>query len=752
MRFLKHALSLCALTCTLSLPASAGFPWENYTLETPKAARDLAHLIELTPIRPENEPLTWRASPSGISCARVRLPASQLQDDMTLLTREIVDDPDSLHPTHSIILTLLARAAPSPDMDERRIFAQRPTILVSHGSMGHTELDNTLASWALHLTGPAGEDMGFHAVIPDYFTGRGIKDTLTDQLRVPNLSLLGDLRAVKMFMLRRLGVDNPHYCANSRGALATEMEGHQGIHELMRVPGARYPSGSRVLLHPLLLAWPEVPVQTPGIRFIAHGMNDHILPHPTSERYTQEHQDAGYDVALTLYPNATHAFMLSGDSAAMVWVGHKIRPHHQNWGLTRRLKKALGHLLKKCGKDNPLGRIHAYVGDPFHYRLPAAGAASTSGSAAAAPLAPIAEVAPPAPHISSKTGRPILDFHRVKKHMSDHIQPIMPDVYANPRAAAQFERDLKAFWRQVRMREGVLEDISAGNTRLQVTALSPTPEENRLEFWKNILRRRPLLQAVEDFDPTTLKHAPLPPVGSVPVLRLHDPYSRTMYFEDASLYYSGLDSLIFTGDPSPRPVTLIDPTIYVEVEDPLDPTELFLVTAVQYYAELQRAQERQRLLYADAAYDDEETEEEEDLDELSEARYGSGENEDDDTHSQSDLDDFEEEEEDDDVHSSANASRVSIPSSIASTMLSWAKTTVQSFFSSASSASSSASKSSSTAAYIGPRNFNEKRMGDSDEDSYSQEDGSSSDERLEGQDHASGSGSGWDSDSSSDER
>jgi dienelactone hydrolase len=163
--------------------------------------------------------------------------------------------------------------------------AKFPAMVVVHGSSG--VLENGWA-WARRLN-----EMGVATFVIDNFTGRGVKETATDQSRLsPAADAAGALAAL------RLLATHPQIDPKRIGVIGFSRGGSAAIN---------------TALEPIRLA-----VIDDNLRFAAHvalypgcmllGGKDDYTPAPNCLAYADELRARGASIQVVVYPDADHAF------------------------------------------------------------------------------------------------------------------------------------------------------------------------------------------------------------------------------------------------------------------------------------------------------------------------------------------------------------------------------------------------------------------------------------------------------------
>jgi dienelactone hydrolase len=205
-----------------------------------------------------------------------------------------------------------------------------PALVMVHGSGGITRGDDR---WTRELN-----DMGVATFVLDYFTGRGIATTNTDQFQLGGLTTINDAYRALDLLARHPRIDATRigilgFSRGGRAALYASLKRFQGMYATPRTEFAVYlpfyTSCSTAFVD-------DVDVVDRPIRLF-HGTADDAAPIAPCRSYVERLQKAGKDVELTEYAGAHHAFDNPGASPAR-----------------RSESQARGHCLLS---ENPVGRI-----------------------------------------------------------------------------------------------------------------------------------------------------------------------------------------------------------------------------------------------------------------------------------------------------------------------------------------------------------------------------------------------------------
>jgi dienelactone hydrolase len=185
----------------------------------------------------------------------------------------------------------------SMDMD-----ARVPAMVVVHGSSGVVQND---WDWAKRLN-----DMGIATFVIDNFTGRGVKETATDQSRLsPAADAAGALAALRLLATHpaidsaRIGV-----IGFSRGGAAAINSALEPIRRAVIDDDLRF--AAHVALYPGC-ALPFVSAHLDGSPMLMLlGGKDDYTPASFCLAYVDELRAKGASVQAVVYPNANHAFDL----------------------------------------------------------------------------------------------------------------------------------------------------------------------------------------------------------------------------------------------------------------------------------------------------------------------------------------------------------------------------------------------------------------------------------------------------------
>src|ERR1700683_819362 len=178
--------------------------------------------------------------------------------------------------------------------------ARIPAMVVVHGSSGVVQND---WDWAKRLN-----DMGIATFVIDNFTGRGVKETATDQSRLsPTADAAGALAALRLLAThpridpKRIGV-----IGFSRGGSAAINTALEPIR--LALIDSKLPFSAHVALYPGC-AVPYVSAHLDGspILMLLGGKDDYT-PASNCLAYADELRARGASVRVVVYPDANHGF------------------------------------------------------------------------------------------------------------------------------------------------------------------------------------------------------------------------------------------------------------------------------------------------------------------------------------------------------------------------------------------------------------------------------------------------------------
>jgi dienelactone hydrolase len=176
-----------------------------------------------------------------------------------------------------------------------------PALVMVHGSAGITGGDDR---WTRELN-----DMGVATLLLDYFTGRGIVTTTTDQFQLGGLTTINDAyRALELLAKHpRIDATRIGILGFSRGGRAALYASLKRFQRMYATPGTGftlylpfYTSCSTTFVD-------DIDVVDRPIRLF-HGTADDAAPIGPCRSYVERLQKAGKDADLTEYAGAHHAF------------------------------------------------------------------------------------------------------------------------------------------------------------------------------------------------------------------------------------------------------------------------------------------------------------------------------------------------------------------------------------------------------------------------------------------------------------
>ncbi|HEY6389262.1 MAG TPA: dienelactone hydrolase family protein [Candidatus Acidoferrum sp.] len=176
-----------------------------------------------------------------------------------------------------------------------------PAVILIHGSGG---VGANVDRWAKELNG-----IGVAAFLIDSFTGRGIFETITDQSRLTNLSMIMDAyRALELLAMHaRIDASRIALMGFSRGGSVAL---YASLRRFRRMHG---PDGAEFAAHIPFYAQcntayiGDEEVSDRPIRLF-HGAADDYVSIEPCRKYVERLRRAGKDVQLTEYAGAHHAF------------------------------------------------------------------------------------------------------------------------------------------------------------------------------------------------------------------------------------------------------------------------------------------------------------------------------------------------------------------------------------------------------------------------------------------------------------
>jgi len=179
--------------------------------------------------------------------------------------------------------------------------ARVPAVVLIHGSGG---VGANVNGWAQDLN-----TIGVAALILDSFTGRGIKQTITDQSQLSNFSMVVDAYKALELLSRHPRVDPERIAVMgfSKGGFAALYSSMKRFQTLWG------PSGREFAAYIPFYTRCDTPflgdenVSEHPIRFF-HGAADDYVPVEPTRRYADRLKRAGKDVQLTVYEGARHSF------------------------------------------------------------------------------------------------------------------------------------------------------------------------------------------------------------------------------------------------------------------------------------------------------------------------------------------------------------------------------------------------------------------------------------------------------------
>jgi dienelactone hydrolase len=176
-----------------------------------------------------------------------------------------------------------------------------PALVMMHGSGGITAGDDR---WLRELN-----DMGIATFLLDYFTGRGIVSTTTDQFQLGGLTTINDAyRALELLAKHpRIDATRIGIFGFSRGGTAALYASLKRFQRMYATPGTEFALYLAFYTGCSTSFVDDIDVVDRPIRLF-HGTADDAAPIAPCRSYVERLQKAGKDIDLTEYAGAHHAF------------------------------------------------------------------------------------------------------------------------------------------------------------------------------------------------------------------------------------------------------------------------------------------------------------------------------------------------------------------------------------------------------------------------------------------------------------
>ncbi|HEV2549135.1 MAG TPA: dienelactone hydrolase family protein [Stellaceae bacterium] len=204
-------------------------------------------------------------------------------------TRDLVTRSVMAHATISGVLTLPQSGA-----------GLVPAMIILHGSGGISGREPT---WAQRMN-----DLGYAAFIVDSFTGRGIKDTVTDQSQLSMASDMADGLVALRLLASHPRIDRKRIAVMgfSRGGIAALYTALEPIRRGIIDDDLRF--AAHVPLYPGCNV-PYVSAHLDGAPILMLlGGKDDYTPAPPCVAYAETLRAKGAEVSVVVYPEARHGF------------------------------------------------------------------------------------------------------------------------------------------------------------------------------------------------------------------------------------------------------------------------------------------------------------------------------------------------------------------------------------------------------------------------------------------------------------
>jgi dienelactone hydrolase len=179
--------------------------------------------------------------------------------------------------------------------------ARVPAVVLIHGSGG---VGANVDGWAKELN-----SMGVAALVLDTFTGRGITETISDQSRLSNFSMIVDAYKALELLSKHSRIDPSRIAVMgfSKGGFAAMYASMKRFQRLWGPPGLEF---AAYIPFYARCDTPFLEDENVGDRPIRifHGTADDYVPVEPTRRYVDRLKRAGKDVQLTVYESARHSF------------------------------------------------------------------------------------------------------------------------------------------------------------------------------------------------------------------------------------------------------------------------------------------------------------------------------------------------------------------------------------------------------------------------------------------------------------
>ncbi len=227
------------------------------------------------------------AMTSGASAAdRIAVPSFTPEDYAEILT-------GAFRSNSVVIDGYLSHPAPG---------TKAPAVVIVPGSGGYAE-------WMQRTIAAPLNEIGIATLIVDSFAGRGVKETATDQSRVPMSASVMDGFSALAALAARSDIDPTRVAITgfSRGGVASMFAGERRLIEAALPGGPRF--AASLPFYPGCSTQMAVPVPTAApIRFML-GADDDYTPAQNCIDYIDRLRAAGAVVDYKLYEGANHAWM-----------------------------------------------------------------------------------------------------------------------------------------------------------------------------------------------------------------------------------------------------------------------------------------------------------------------------------------------------------------------------------------------------------------------------------------------------------
>jgi dienelactone hydrolase len=255
----------------------------------------LALVIALSGARPAHAGSITASDPPVATLADGRTGTIAFEALTPRSSRELISGRASQKSTIAGVLTLPQNAA-APDAPK----AGFPAMVVVHGSSGVLQND---WAWAKRLN-----EMGVATFVIDNFTGRGVKETATDQSRLsPAADAAGALAALRL-LATHPAIDSKRIAVMgfSRGGSAAINSALEPIRRAVIEDDLRF--AAHVALYPGC-GVPYVSAHLDGspILMLLGGKDDYT-PASNCLAYADELRARGASIQTVVYPNANHGF------------------------------------------------------------------------------------------------------------------------------------------------------------------------------------------------------------------------------------------------------------------------------------------------------------------------------------------------------------------------------------------------------------------------------------------------------------